>query len=49
MCWDSGPNRAFKPEGTEPDYWYLPGPYPSTKKVDVAAWGYNPMPANSVR
>ena len=46
MCWDSGPNRAFRPEGTEPDYWVLPGPYPSTEKVDVAAWGYNPMPAN---
>ena len=48
MCWDSGPNRAFKPEGTEPDYWYMPGPYPSNRRVDVAAWGYNPMPANQV-
>ncbi len=45
LCWDSGPNRAFRPEGT-PHYWYMPGPYPGNKTVSVAAWGLNRMPAN---
>jgi hypothetical protein len=45
MCWDVGPNRAFRPEGT-PDYWYIPADSGDEVRVAVAAWGFNPMPAN---
>jgi hypothetical protein len=43
ICWDVGANRRFRPEGTEPDYWYSPGAAGSEVPIEPAAWGRNRM------